>query len=133
MTIAVKLPDQRSGLPGEVLGRFHIASLDPDQRSELAGSRPVRGLAVLLFIAWLCLTPLVVHGQYTRPLREPIVIKVIRLDHADAERLASILRPLLTRDGLITAYAPTNTLIIRDRASLVKQLVEVIKGPSSDP
>ena len=39
----VKLPDQRSGLPGEVLGRFHIASLDPDQRSELAGSRPVNG------------------------------------------------------------------------------------------
>jgi hypothetical protein len=40
----VKLPDQRSGLPGEVLGRFHIASLDPDQRSELAGSRPVNQL-----------------------------------------------------------------------------------------
>ena len=38
----MKLPDQRSGLPGEVLGRFHIASLDPDQRSELAGSRPVK-------------------------------------------------------------------------------------------
>jgi hypothetical protein len=93
----------------------------------------VRCFAVLLFMAWLCLTPLVVHGQHARPFREPIVIKVIRLDHADAERLASILRPLLTRDGLITAYAPTNTLIIRDRASLVKQLVKVIQGPSSDP
>jgi len=93
----------------------------------------VRSFPVLLFIAWLCLAPLVVHGQHPWPLREPIVIKVIRLDHADAERLASVLRPLLTRDGLITAYAPTNTLIIRDRASLVKQLVRVIKGPSSDP
>ncbi len=84
-------------------------------------------------MAWLCLAPLVVHGEHARPLREPIVTKVIRLDHADAERLASVLRPLLTRDGLITAYAPTNTLIIRDRASLVKQLVKVIKGRSSDP
>ena len=92
-----------------------------------------RCFAVLLFMAWLCLTPPVVHGQHARPLRKPIVIKVIRLHHADAKRLASVLRPLLTRDGLITAYAPTNTLIIRDRASLVKQLVEVIKGPSSDP
>jgi general secretion pathway protein D len=92
----------------------------------------VRCFAVLLFIAWLCLAPLVVHGQDARP-REPIVIKVIRLDHADAERLASVLRPLLTRDGVITAYASTNTLIIRDRASLVRQLVKAIKGPSSYP
>lgn len=93
----------------------------------------VRCFAVLLFIPALCLAPLVVHGEHARPLREPIVTKVIRLDHADAERLASVLRPLLTRDGLITAYAPTNTLIIRDRASLVKQLVKVIKGRSSNP
>lgn len=93
----------------------------------------VRCFAVLLFMAWLCLAPLVVHGEHPRPLREPIVTKVIRLDHADAQRLASVLRPLLTRDGLITAYAPTNTLIIRDRASLVKQLVKVIKGRSSNP
>jgi len=93
----------------------------------------VRSFPVLLFMACLCLAPLVVHGQHARPLREPIVVKVIRLDHADAERLASVLRPLLTRDGFIAAYAPTNTLIIRDRASLVNQLVKVIKGPSSDP
>jgi len=93
----------------------------------------VRCFPMLLFMAWLCLTPLVVHGEHARRPREPIVIKVMRLDHADAEQLASVLRPLLTRDGLITAYAPTNTLIIRDRASLVKQLVNVIKGPSSDP
>jgi hypothetical protein len=37
----VKLPDQRSGLPGKVLGHFHIASLDPDRRSGLAESGPV--------------------------------------------------------------------------------------------
>jgi len=30
------------GLPGKVLGYFHVASLDPDQRSGLAGSRPVK-------------------------------------------------------------------------------------------
>ena len=59
-----------------------------------------------------------------------MVIRVIRLDHADAEQLASVLRPLLTKDGRITAYSPTNTLIIRDRKSLVEQLVKVIKGES---
>ena len=57
-----------------------------------------------------------------------MVVKVIRLDHADAQRLASVLRPLLTKDGRIAAYSPTNTLIIRDRKSIVEQLVKVIKG-----
>lgn len=90
----------------------------------------VKSFAVSVFMAWLCLCPCVVHGQHTRPLREPIVVKVIRLDHADAEHLASVLRPLLTKDGRITAYSPTNTLIIRDRKSLVEQLVRVIKGVS---
>jgi general secretion pathway protein D len=59
---------------------------------------------------------------------EAVIVKVIDLDHADAEQLASVLRPLLTTDGRITVYAPTNTLIIRDEKSLVEQLVRVIKG-----
>ena len=91
----------------------------------------VRCFSVLVCMTWLCLVPPVVHGQQAGS-RKPIVTKVIRLDHADAEQLASVLRPLLSRDGLITAYTPTNTLIIRDRASLVQNLVRVIKGPSSD-
>jgi hypothetical protein len=38
----VKLSEQRSALPGKVLGHFHIASLDPDKMSGLAGSKPVK-------------------------------------------------------------------------------------------
>jgi general secretion pathway protein D len=87
--------------------------------------------SVLFCMTGLCLAPPVIYGQQAGS-REAIVMKVIRLDHADAEQLASVLRPLLSRDGLITAYTPTNTLIIRDRASLVEKLVKVIKGPSSD-
>jgi type II secretory pathway component GspD/PulD (secretin) len=88
----------------------------------------IRYFAVPFLTAWLCLCPSVVQGQHARPFIEPIVVKVIRLDHADAERLASVLRPLLTKDGQITAYVPTNTLILKDRKSLVEQLVRVIKG-----
>jgi general secretion pathway protein D len=82
-------------------------------------------------MVWRWLSPSAVHAQHARPLGEPIVVQVIRLDHADAERLASVLRPLLTKDGSITAYPPTNTLIIRDRKSLVEELVKVIKGESA--
>ena len=89
---------------------------------------PWRWVVVFLVASTSILASGTVHGQHSRPLREPMVVKVIHLDHADAEELASVLRPLLTEDGRITAYPPTNTLIIRGRQSLVEQLVSVIKG-----
>ena len=40
-----------------------------------------------------------------------------------------VLAPLLSEDGRIVPYAPTNTLIIKDRASMVEKLFTIIKGP----
>ena len=54
------------------------------------------------------------YCQESRPLRDPIVIKVIHLDYADAEYLASILSPFLSKEGRVFAYYPTNSLIIKD-------------------
>jgi len=58
---------------------------------------------------------------------------MIRLEHADAEHLASVLRPFLSAQGSLSAYAPTNTLIIKDRASIVNMLAEIIKGKPCAP
>jgi len=72
------------------------------------------------------------YAQGERPLGDPIVIQVLYLDYADAEHLASVLAPLLSKEGRVVAYRPTNCLIIKDRASLVKKLVKIIKG-NPDP
>jgi type II secretory pathway component GspD/PulD (secretin) len=64
--------------------------------------------------------------------REPIIIRVIQLDYADANQLAAVLSPLLSEHGSIVPYTPTNILIIRDKKSVVEKLVRIIKGPS-DP
>jgi type II secretory pathway component GspD/PulD (secretin) len=61
---------------------------------------------------------------------DPIVIQIIELEYADAEQLAITLKPLLSPLGSISAYGPTNSLIIRDRKSIVEALVRVIKGTS---
>jgi type II secretory pathway component GspD/PulD (secretin) len=67
-------------------------------------------------------------SQYQGPRDDPIVIQIIELDHANAEDLARVLTPFLSKDGRITAYGPTNSLIIKDRKSIVRELVKVIKG-----
>jgi len=62
-----------------------------------------------------------------------IVVCMIQLEHADAEYLASVLKPFLSSEGSLTPYKPTNTLIIRDREPVVNMLSEVIKGKPCTP
>ncbi len=57
-----------------------------------------------------------------------IIVCMIQLEHADAEYLASVLKPFLSPQGSIVPDVHTNTLIIKDRVSVVNMLAEVIKG-----
>ena len=76
-------------------------------------------------------------AQGQKPTGERIVVCMIQLEHADAEELAAVLEPLLSPEGSITPYRPTNTLIISDRASVVDKLSIAIQGkpcrPITDP
>jgi len=60
--------------------------------------------------------------------QERIIICMVPLEHADAEQLADTLAPFLSPQGKISAYSPTNTLIIKDQPSVVRMLIKVIKG-----
>jgi len=57
-----------------------------------------------------------------------VIICMLPLEHADAERLADVLAPFLSPQGKIATYSPTNTLIIKDQPSVVRMLIKVIKG-----
>ena len=92
---------------------------------------PLFVLTMLLLIPLIHLHPS--YAQEAKPSRDPIVIQVIHLDYADAEHLACVVAPLLSMDGRVVAYKPTNSLIIKDRASLVKRLVEIIKREPDSP
>ena len=58
---------------------------------------------------------------------------MIQLEHADAEYLTSVLKPFLSPQGSIVPDVHTNTLIIKDRASIVNMLAEIIKGKPCAP
>ncbi|CAB1074735.1 hypothetical protein D1AOALGA4SA_2554 [Olavius algarvensis Delta 1 endosymbiont] len=68
---------------------------------------------------------------------EGVIVCLIQLEHADAEYLASVLKPFLSPQGSIVPDVHTNILIVKDRASIVNMLAETIKGkpcaPVSEP
>ena len=72
-------------------------------------------------------------AQGHKPTGERIVVCMIQLEHADAEELAAVMAPFLSPEGSITPYRQTNTLIIRDWASIVKQIATAIKGTPCTP
>ena len=90
-----------------------------------------RLLLALVVLAFLLLASFSsCYAEAGERLGSQLVIKVVRLDYAEAEDLASVLAPFLSPAGRIVAYAPLNCLIIKDKAHIVKRLVEIIKGPS---
>jgi general secretion pathway protein D len=59
--------------------------------------------------------------------RDQAVTMVIPLDNVTAAQLVPVLRPLVPPQGHLAAYAPTNVLIISDRAANVERLRAIIK------
>lgn len=55
------------------------------------------------------------------------VTQIVPLLHIAADAAASLLQPLVSRDGLISAYAPTNSLIVIDTAANINRLMEIIR------
>ncbi|MFY9705884.1 MAG: secretin N-terminal domain-containing protein [Desulfobacterales bacterium] len=82
-------------------------------------------LAISLFLLALLGTA---GGQSAAAQDNRMIVCLLPLDHADAEQLVAVLSPLLSPNGTITAYSPTNTLIIKDRSSVVQMLVKAVKG-----
>ncbi|MCF6178621.1 MAG: type II secretion system secretin GspD [Geopsychrobacter sp.] len=59
---------------------------------------------------------------------ESYVTRLIQLDNADAQALASsVLMPLIPKTSNLTVYLPTNTLIITDSAANIERLIKIIK------
>lgn len=57
---------------------------------------------------------------------DQIVTRVIQVTNVSAAQIVPILRPLLPPQGHLAAYAPTNVLIVSDRAGNVERLADII-------
>ncbi len=65
-------------------------------------------------------------GVETKNPSEAYVTQLVPLQHLEAQAAAQLLQPLVSRDGLISAYAPTNSLIVVDSENNIARLVELI-------
>lgn len=63
----------------------------------------------------------------TPGIGDELVTRVVTVQHVPASQLVPILRPLVPQQGLLAAYAPSNTLIITDRASNINRLMSIIR------
>lgn len=58
--------------------------------------------------------------------RDEYITRLIRLKYVDANNMVAILQPLASPDGLLTAYPPTNTLIVIDTAAQTDRLAKIL-------
>jgi len=59
---------------------------------------------------------------------DAVVTQIIPLRYADPEQIKRLFTPLVSRNSVILAYQPTNTLIITDVYSNIKRLLHILKS-----
>lgn len=58
---------------------------------------------------------------------DEFITHVVSLKHVTAQELVPILRPLIDKNGHLAAYAPSNNLILSDRASNIQRLLTIVQ------
>jgi len=63
----------------------------------------------------------------TPPRGDDMLVQVIPVKYTPAEQLVPVLRPLMPQWSSVSAFAPSNMLILSGRANNIKQLADIIK------
>lgn len=62
---------------------------------------------------------------------DEMMVQVIPIQYVPAEQLVPVLRPLMPQWSSVTAYGPSNMLILSGRASNIRQLADIIRQVDS--
>ncbi|MCK4905607.1 type II secretion system protein GspD [bacterium] len=60
------------------------------------------------------------------PMEDKMITHLIPLEYADSQQIIAILTPLISGQGHLTSYQPTNTLIVTDTSSNIHKLLTII-------
>ena len=67
-----------------------------------------------------------VEGDRATPDRDLFITRLIPLKFVKADNISNTLKPLVSKDASVIAYAPTNTMIITDTAANIRRLLTII-------
>lgn len=58
---------------------------------------------------------------------DELITRIIKIDNGDVGQLVPLLRPLVSTQGQLASYKPTNVMIIHDTASNLERIIKIIK------
>ncbi|HAU1477354.1 GspD family T2SS secretin variant LspD [Legionella pneumophila] len=76
-------------------------------------------------------SPDLLSGMKSPPRGDDMMVAVIPVHYVPSEQLVPVLRPLMPQWSSVSAYAPSNMLILSGRANNIKSLTEIIKQVDS--
>jgi type II secretory pathway component GspD/PulD (secretin) len=105
------------------IGQIHNLRYSSNRQPKIMKTPAFPGKILLLSIFLIMANASQLYSYQKR-----VIICMLPIEYADAEKLADTLAPFLSPQGKISAYSPTNTLIIKDNSTVVRMLIKVIKG-----
>jgi general secretion pathway protein D len=69
-----------------------------------------------------------VRGGSAPPTSDRFITRLIPLRYIDAEAIAETLKPLVSKDASLVAYAPTNTIILTDAATNISRILSIVQS-----
>ncbi len=69
-----------------------------------------------------------VQGRATPPDSDRFITRLIPLRYIDAEDITNTIKPLVSKDASMVAYAPTNTVILTDAASNISRILSILRS-----
>jgi general secretion pathway protein D len=69
-----------------------------------------------------------VRGETQPPESDRFITRLIPLRYIDAEAIAETLKPLVSKDASLVAYAPTNTVILTDAATNISRILSIVRS-----
>ena len=67
-----------------------------------------------------------VRGNRPSPNRDVFVTRLVPLLYIDAEDITNTIKPLVSKDASMVAYAPTNTIILTDTEANIRRLMSIL-------
>jgi len=68
------------------------------------------------------------EGEARTPRSDRFVTRLIPLEFIDADAITNTLRPLVSKDASMVAYAPTNTVILTDSATNISRILRILRS-----